>query len=446
MSRQDFCKKILALAEKMGCSNAQYFYHAKRKQYVETEYGSLSNQVNSYAQSLALRVEFQGKVGAATTNVFTDPEDFVSRAIANAEVYEKEDPVFFLGTQTYPEISVPLDPLAKWSLQQKIDFSLALENFAKTIDLRVQKINHTSISSSVSEHEIANSNGLFIHDERGSSHLVFGVIAEAGEEMIPGYGMLLGPDIDRWQDEVRKVVSRAASSLGAKSLPSGKYPVVFTAETFVDLFSVYAPSFSAKNVLEGKSSLAKSLQEVIAAPCFTLLDNPFNPYYPECADDEGVPAQKTTVIDCGRLTTFLHNSETAHRLHTVSTGNASYSGGQMFVQAHHWQVLPGENNFDEAALCTQMPGKGILISSVDGLHAGANPISGEFSLLASGYLYEDGKPIRPLNQFTIAGNFFTLLKNIQTIGSDLQYVLGSAFMACPSVLIRELVVAGAENE
>ena len=84
-------------------------------------------------------------------------------------------------------------------------------------------------------------------------------------------------------------------------------------------------------------------------------------------------------------------------------------------------------------------GRGIVITDVSGLHAGANAVSGDFSLLAQGYLVEDGKKAQPVEQVTVAGNFFEVLKNVVAVGSDLKFPGG---VGSPSVWVREISVAG----
>jgi PmbA protein len=84
-------------------------------------------------------------------------------------------------------------------------------------------------------------------------------------------------------------------------------------------------------------------------------------------------------------------------------------------------------------------GDGLVITNLDGLHSGANAVSGDFSLSAEGFLVRGGKIARPVEQITIAGNFFSLLKDIDAVAGDLEF---KGNVSSPSVLIRELSVAG----
>ena len=90
--------------------------------------------------------------------------------------------------------------------------------------------------------------------------------------------------------------------------------------------------------------------------------------------------------------------------------------------------------------------KGAIITDVTGLHSGANSITGDFSLAAKGFYIENGIKSKPVEQITVAGNFFTLLNDIEEIGSDLKFPMSS--VGSPSVLVKELSIAGegAKNE
>ena len=84
--------------------------------------------------------------------------------------------------------------------------------------------------------------------------------------------------------------------------------------------------------------------------------------------------------------------------------------------------------------------KGIIITDLDGAHAGTSPISGDFSLQAAGFLVEDGKIVRPVALITVAGNYLTLLKDVTDVCDDLK--LDMRYIGSPSVKIKSLIVSG----
>ena len=144
------------------------------------------------------------------------------------------------------------------------------------------------------------------------------------------------------------------------------------------------------------------------------------------------------VIENGVLKTLLHSRKTARKAGTQSTGNASRGvGSPVRVAPTNFFFRPGEKNLD--SLLADL-GDGLLITELGGLHAGANPISGDFSLIAKGFRVKDGKQGEPVEQITVAGNFYELLKNVRAVGSDLEFKSGN--IGSPSVDIGDIHVAG----
>ena len=100
-------------------------------------------------------------------------------------------------------------------------------------------------------------------------------------------------------------------------------------------------------------------------------------------------------------------------------------------------IEKGEKSLEELI---KEVGEGILITDLAGLHSGANSITGDFSLAAKGFYIKDGKKSYPVEQITIAGNFFSMLKDIEAVGSDLKFPMSS--IGSPSVKIKEISIAG----
>ncbi len=170
------------------------------------------------------------------------------------------------------------------------------------------------------------------------------------------------------------------------------------------------------------------------------MDDPLLPggFASAAFDGEGSACRTKAVIENGVLKTLLHNRKTARKAGTESTGNARRSvSSPVQVAPTNFFFTPGEK--DLAGLLADM-GEGLLITELGGLHAGANPISGDFSLIAKGFRVKDGKQGAPVEQVTIAGNFYQLLKDIRAVGSDLEFK-GSGIGA-PSVDAGTIHVSG----
>jgi PmbA protein len=183
---------------------------------------------------------------------------------------------------------------------------------------------------------------------------------------------------------------------------------------------------------------------MIAASAINLTDDPFYKVLPRPFDDEGSLSQVTPLVREGKLLTLLHNLKTAKKAGCKTTANASRPSlsSPIGVGCTNLVLEEGDSSLEQLMLTM---GDGLLINSVSGLHAGANPVTGDFSLLASGFEVKGGKIARPIEGITIAGDFLKLLQNVELVGNDTQHTepSGSVF-ASPSVYIRQGIKVSGE--
>jgi PmbA protein len=210
------------------------------------------------------------------------------------------------------------------------------------------------------------------------------------------------------------------------------------------MLSTFSGMFSAENAQKKLSLLAGREGETIAASCVTLMDDALLPGGMASTpfDAEGSACSTKAIIENGVLKTLLHNRKTARKQGVKSTGNASRGGvgGPVRVAPTNLYLVPGEK--DLPTLMETLD-DGLLITEVSGLHAGANPVSGDFSLIAKGFLVVNGKKDRPVEQITVAGNFYQLLKGICEVGSDLTF--RGLSVGSPSVLLEGISVSGSNQ-
>ena len=174
----------------------------------------------------------------------------------------------------------------------------------------------------------------------------------------------------------------------------------------------------------------------------TIVDDPFYPGNTMQInfDGEGVPTRTKNVVENGVLKTFLYNLTSAMKDKVESTGNAARSGSSIGTKPYVFYMKPGKTSREE--LFAKV-GNGIYVTEMKGFHAGANAATGDFSIESAGFLIEDGKKTKPVKSFTVAGNFFELLKSIDTIGSEIDLSRpGYTNIAAPDLLIRDMPVAG----
>lgn len=393
---------------------------------------------------VCFRCAVNGRIGSAATQCFTkeELEALVQRAVANAAVMDAdEEPIFFRGSDAAAYRAVDTKPpeLPGVALLRRTAMELQEKLYAQS-DMMTDGTTTEAGATRVTV-ALANSNGLCLSRDAGAVYTYVEPILSDGNE--PSFGSAFAPTLSTDTDIVQKATDEAIARLGAGELKTGVYDVIFDARQMRTMLSAFAGIFSGKNALQGLSLLKGREGEQIAAPCFTLIDDPFYDENPmQCAfDAEGVPTREKVLVDRGVLQTLLYDLTNARKAGVAPTGNASRGyADPVSIAPYCLRILPGKESREEL-LCRM--GEGLYITELKGLHAGADAVTGDFSIESAGFVVKGGKITRPVHSFTVAGNFFTLLKQIDGVASNVQMgVPATTVMAAPDVLVRGLDVAG----
>ena len=264
--------------------------------------------------------------------------------------------------------------------------------------------------------------------------------------MANDYQIKLGSLDEIDTDELtKKAADGALRKLGGEVAPTGQYGVVFDSEAMSDLLQTFSSIFSSEAAQKGLSKLAGKEGEKIAADIVTVIDDPFhveNPM-PMPFDAEGSPTAKKNIIEKGVFKTLLYNLKTANVAGVQTTGNAAKSGYASAVNVRPFSMYLEGGDMTEEELLNQV-GSGVYITSLSGLHAGANPITGDFSLQSAGFMIEGGKKTTAVKSFTVAGNFYELLKNVVAVADNahLPTAMGVTAFGAPTTWVDGLSIAG----
>lgn len=442
MNFDQFKDACFKLALENGCENAEVFCVTTDAFSVNVLNGDLDRYDVAKENGLNLRVIYEGKNGYAYTEVFEDPQELVSRAIDNAKAIENADVNPMQGKCEYPEIVKPENPVLDLTEGERIGLAMRMERDAMEFDGRVTRMAACAVSTGTSHVRICNTLGLNAESSNKYSYSVLGPIVRQGEQERSSYSFCSGKDMLDYSPIIKESVDNALMQFNASSVPSGEYRILLRNDAAGDLLIAFSGIFSADAVQKGLSPLKGKLSERIASECVNIIDNPFEKDNPRSFDDEGVPSVLTNVVTNGVLNSYLHNLKTALKDGVASTSNAGRAGiaSPVDISPTNFYITPGEKNYDE--MVSEL-GTGLIITELGGLHAGLNPVSGDFSLIASGLLVENGNVIRSVDQITCAGNFLSLMNDIEAIGSDLKFGLpGGSRVGCPSLLIKKLVISG----
>lgn len=447
MNFNEFKELVIAECKALGIAEYELYYQAGASTSVDTFQHSINEFTSSYSGGLCFRCIVNGKMGYASTENLSasQAKAVVAKAVDNAVNLEAEEAVFLgEGGQEYE----PLEDKSYALPTTEELIAKVLETTEKLYAADPMAVDGCQTQGIIETSEVAiyNSKGLDLHRSSSASGLVAVGVVSNGKEMSNDYQIKLGKldeiDVDAM---VKKAVDGAKEKLGGEVAPTGQYPVIFSTEAMCSLLGVYSSIFNSEAAQKGLSKLAGKEGETIAAPCVTLVDDPFHCDNPEPMnfDAEGSPTHKKAVIENGVLNTLLYNLKTAAVAGKKTTGNASKAGYDAAVGIRPFTMyLQGGDITEEELL--QKAGNGVYITSLGGLHAGADAISGDFSLQSSGYMIENGVKTRYVKSFTVAGNFYELLKNIVALADNcrLPRAMGSTTFGAPSVLVDGLSVAG----
>ncbi len=441
MNFLEFKDEVFKLSKDLGCEAAELF----RSYEESTEIGVLEGEVDSYTVSSTgganLRVVFEGKNGFAYTQEYTDPKSLVERAVDNAKVIESTDERPMQGPTEYADITYPKNPAGDMSEEELIKLAVEMEKTARETDERFLRVSYCVSGKGKQVVELYNTLGLSAKYETANGVNFIGTVLKQGEEVEDGYAMRFNEDFLDTKNLVKEAIDTTLNKFEASPVKSGEYKIIMKNKAATSLLSAFSPMFSAELAQKKMSLLEGKEGQVIASSCFSLVDDGLFHKNPRPFDGEGVPSSTTCVVENGVLKTLLHDLKTAKKAGVKSTSNAGRSsgGGAVSVSTSNFLVKEGEISFDDLV---EKMGDGLVITSLGGLHAGVNAVSGDFSLIASGYLVENGKKTRAVKQITIAGNFLKYMKEITDIANDTHYSFGGKITASPSYLVSKIIVSG----
>ncbi len=409
--------------------------------------GQVEHFVSAQAEGIGIRVIRDGRTGFAYAGTLD--------AGAIAEVLaEARDNVTFGTRDEWAGLAEPdgvdvvpqelwSDALAAYRTDDKIALAKELERLTLAADRRV-RVDDSNYADVAVESAVASTTGIRRSGRENGCYVSVGTLADDGDETQTGFGFSVGrsPHDFDLAKAAGDAADRATRLLGATKPQSRRVTVVFDPYVTAMLLGVVASTLNGEAVAKGRSMFKDRVGEQVANPLFTLVDDPTNPlaYTATDLDGEGLAARRNALISDGVLQGFVHNSYSARRMGARSTGNAVRGGFKSTpgVGCLALQLQPGTR--DQAALIADVD-DGVLVQSVQGLHSGVNPISGDFSVGASGLLIQNGQVGAPIREFTIASTVQRMLLDVAEVGNDVDWLPMSA--AGVSLVIRDLTLSGA---
>lgn len=433
-------------AKLAGITEYEIYYMSSGELSIDT----LNKAPNSFSSGesggICLKVLHDGKLGYASGELMEEGEmrSLVHRAKANAEATEKLDTVgIFKGSDHYePLKNADFTPKSAGELKK------LTEDLAEEIYNYSDKVAGGTATYGITAEfvvRLSNSHGVNLETKCGINALQLQAVVCNDGKYESAYNIQeLNTDFDM-KALAAEVVDEALQKIDAAGVESGKYSVVLSPKQMRTILAVYASAFSAKMAQMGMSLLAGKEGEKIASDIVTITDDPMREgvSIQTNFDAEGVAAFRKSVVENGVLKTLLYNRETAKNAGVESTGNASKGSyaSPVAISPYAFCLEAGDKTEEELLA---MAGNGLYITELKGMHAGANPITGDFSLESAGFRIVDGKLGEAVKCFTIAGNFFQLMKSIAALSDKVEVGVSGGFTTygAPAVLIHDMSVAG----
>ena len=425
------------------------FVTHERDFYVKAYDGEVEAISSSEPRGAGVRLIAGGRTGFAYTTDLTEGglAAAVIQARENAASATPDDAAGLAQPDSRSAEDVPglVDP-AQGSVgpDDKAAFTVRLEEATRAADPRI-RTEEAIYSDSDAEIAIATSTGIESHYRRTDAWCYSVAIAEdAGDTQVAfefdlarGLGSL---DADA---VAARAAERALAILGAGKIPSARMPIVFDPYTSGQFLGVLANALTGESVQKGRSLFAGKIGEKVASASLSLVDDGRVAGAPGSSpwDDEGVPTRRTPVIEKGVLTSLLYDVTSARREGRESTGNASRAG---FKSAPH--PAPTNLAFDTTGESRdeilRTAGRALLVQDFHGVHSGANPISGDFSVGATGRLIENGELTQPVREVTIAAPMLEILARVTAVGTDRRWLPFGGSFGGATTLVSEMTVAG----
>lgn len=322
----------------------------------------------------------------------------------------------------------------------KVALALDLERATIGRDPRVQGVRVAMYSDGLGEAAVATSTGIRVWDRAGTSYLMVQALAtQDGETQIAG-GLSVGRELeDLSVDEAADdAVLRATRLLGAAKPATQRVTLVLEPRMTATVLGLVGGMLNGEAVLKGRSPFRDRVGEAIASPLLTFVDDPTDPRSlgADTYDGEGLARRRNELVRDGVLQGFLQNTYTGRRSGTASTGSAARGvSSTPGVAATALAVAPGQGSHEELLATVD---RGLLVTSMAGLHSGVNPVSGDFSVGVEGLMVRDGALAEPIREATVASTLQRLLLDIAAVGADLEWLpdgTGGVTLVIPDVTL-----------
>jgi len=437
---KELAEKLVTFAKTNGADEVEITVLDGYEFSVDVRLGEIENLVEADSRSLGLKVIKDKKTAYASSSdlALETLEHLVKNSIERAQLANYDEfsglPSLFPSQIDISSLNLFDPQLAELSADRKIALAKETEKIGLS-DKRITNSHGASFETREVKAVLANSNGFIQEYDQTYCGLSLGLQAgETDSRVEDGWfsAKRYFHQLESSEEVAKKAVERTARQLNPRKIKSQNVPIVFEPMMTSWLLGFLFACVSGTSIYQKTSFLVDKLGKRIGNDKVTVIDDGLIPGLlgTRPFDSEGVPSQKTLVVDKGILKNYLCNTYAARKLKLQSTGNADGAG----VGPSNLYLVPGETPPEKIISSLD---KGLILIRTIG--HGLNSVTGDISRGAFGLWVEKGEIVYPVSEITISGNLGDILNKIEAVGNDLDFRVP---VAGPTVLVQEMTVAG----
>lgn len=415
--------------------------HIKSKSLkMSSQNAAISEYKVSSSQILGVRAIKDGRVGISYTESFDDESValLIKQALQNAEFSEPnaDEKLLALTGEIRDENN---KPEAVVDMALKTQKAIELETKPKAMDPRVVAVPYNSYAESDYYSQYLSSRGRSaIYTDKSYSISASALMDDKGTKS-NFYDFHSAHTFNelKWDKVVENSIFHARNLLEEKSLPTGRYAVMFNTDCLKELIGCFANFYSAKSAIDKMNPWSDKIGQEVVTKDLSIEDHPLfeKSFRISRFDGEGVERKPMHLIQDGVLKNFYHNSVTAKKFNTTTTGHAVRGPDSSLNVTGTDLIIRGKNK-------KPLPQKYLEVIEMAGLYSGANRVTGNFSVAVKGYMYENGKKTMTFGNITLSGNLMEILKRAEVVGEELLSSTDDSFFSVP-LIFDGLSIAGA---
>lgn len=421
---------------------AEVLYHESTELPISFEANRMKSINARESSGMALRIIKDGRIGLGYSTKLSEPGDLDALVESAVESAQFGAEAKFTLPSTYTANGVIIFDPAVEALSLDNLVALGTEALDLLRNHDEEFLCDVGASKRVSNVRLLNSHGGGTDYRKSVVSLSASINLTRGEDLLDvwHYALSCRADVNP-QAVSQRIIQRVEAARSNAEVTTKHMPVLFTPQGLGStLMTPLRQAFSGKTVLEGASPLSDKLGEQMFDEKLSIYDDGTIDHAVGSSptDDEGIPLQRTPLVENGYVRTFIYDLQTAGLAGAQPTGNGERSPNSLPAPGYHNVVVEpgGGGSLDDLIGGID---EGILVEYTLGASMG-NLFSGDFSgNVHLGYKIENGKLAGRVKDTMVAGNCYEALKNIAAIGSEPEWVGGSFY--APPMLVADLSVS-----